>query len=168
MKQNEKNPAEYGYVGNEVITMEASKFMRMQGMIAFALEKETKEYFPEKYKYVNKETGAVVKTVTEKNKHLAVKILDVEATLASTPVIFRTREGVEMLKVRLLTEGVHVDMIDKGIAKHKSFFENFVDESPNIDTQEELLVEGKGASIEEVGESMEDEGRVIKMETTQE
>lgn len=154
MEQNEKNPNEYGYVGNETVEMEAGKFMGMKGLVDFALAKETKKYFPEKYKYVNKDTGATIKTVTEKNKHLAVKIVDVEATLNSAPVIFRTEEGIEMLRVRMMAEGVHVDMIDKGVAKHKSFFENniksfqenaqeSVEESISEDVVEgELIVEG--------------------------
>lgn len=134
MEQNEKNPNEYGYVGNETVEMEAGKFMGMKGLVDFALAKETKEYFPEKYKYVNKDTGATIKTVTEKNKHLAVKIMDVEATLNSAPVVFRTREGIEMLRVRMMAEGVHVDMIDKGVAKHKSFFqENIKNFEENVE-----------------------------------
>jgi len=171
MKQNEKNPAEYGYVGNEEITMDASKFMRIGSAIDFALSKETKEYFPEKYKYVNRDTGATIKTVTEKNKHLAVKILDVDSTLASTPTIFRTREGIEILKVKILSEGIHIDMIDKGVAKHKSFFESMVkgvsevDENPNVDTQEEELIEGVNAEEDTTEKA---EGKVIQMDTTEE
>lgn len=175
MKQNEKNPVEYGYVGNEEVTMIASQFMRMKTLIDFALDKETREYYPEKYKYVNRETGATIKTVTEKNKHLAVKILDIDATLGSTPVIFRTKEGIEMLKVRLISESVHIDMIDKGVAKHKSYFENasqnFVEENPNIDIQEEEAIEGVNAEqgYSEVKDGyVEDEGKVIQMDTTEE
>ena len=123
MNQNQKNPNEYGYMGDEVITMTAQEFAEMKGAIDFFLEKETKFDFPELYKYVNRDTGELIKTVTEKNKDVAVKVVDVEGTLNAKPRVYRTQEGINLLKVKLLTEKIHMNMVESGVAKHKSFFE---------------------------------------------
>lgn len=121
--ENQKLPSEYGYVGDENLNITAEEFGRQKGMIEYFLTQETKFYYPEKYKYINKVTGETIKTVTEKNKDVAVKVVDIESTLNSTPIIFRTQEGINLLRMKYSMEKIHVSAIDSGIAKHKSYFE---------------------------------------------
>ncbi len=139
MTENQKNPQEYGYVGDEQITMTAQQFAEMKNALDFFLEKETKLYYPELYKYINKNTGEEIKKVTEKNADVAMKVVNVEGTLQATPKIFRTREGVDLLKLKLVTEQIHISMINTGVAKHKSYFEGLnkpQTEAPLGDTSE--------------------------------
>lgn len=118
-----KNYTDYGYVGDEQIKMDAVSFMKLRGVVSAFLDKETNVFFPEKYKYVNSQTGETIKKLTEKNKHLAQKIVDVEATMSGQPSISRTAVGQELLDIQLLMNKIHMDMIDEGVAKHKSVFE---------------------------------------------
>ncbi len=122
-KEVQKNPALYGYVGDELITITAMDYVRLRGAIEAFLGKETTVSYPEKYRYVNKETGEPIKVLTEKNKPLARKIVDFEATMGSNPAISRTEEGLELLEIKFMMEGIHIKNIEEGIAKHKSFFD---------------------------------------------
>ena len=124
----EVNYSEYGYLGTEQVVMDAMSFAKLRGVVDAFLEKETNAVFPQKYMYVNEKTGDVIKTLNEKNKPFAKKIVDVEATMNSEPVVQRTREGVELLSIHLMMNEIHKNMVDSGVAKHKSVFEKMSQE----------------------------------------
>ena len=124
----EVNYSEYGYLGTEEVVMDAMSFAKLRGVVDAFLEKETNVIFPEKYMYVHEKTGEVIKTLNEKNKPFAKKIVDVESTMSSAPVIQRTREGVELLSIHLMMNQIHKNMVDNGVAKHKSVFEKMSQE----------------------------------------
>lgn len=113
-----KRPEEFGYVGGENFEISSEEFMSIKGAIDAFLAKETSAVFPEKYKYINRETNETIKTVNEKNKHIAMKIVDVENTLQSQPVIQRTEEGVRLLEIRMMLDAVHLRNVESGVAKH--------------------------------------------------
>lgn len=112
------NPSEFGYLGNEEIVITANELVTLIQATEFFLDKETEKKIPFKFKHVNRETGAEISKVTEKNKHLALKIVDIQKTLDSDKVLSLTPDGVELLKVKMMLEGIHVANIDKGVAKH--------------------------------------------------
>lgn len=122
-QEQEKNPQEYGYVGDELITMTAEDFISLRQALNASLSKETSLTYPEKYKYINRENGEAIKNVTDKNKAVALKIVDVSATLNSLPLVSRTPEGIRLLEMELVMGRIHIDMVESGVAKHKSFFE---------------------------------------------
>lgn len=123
MTENQKNPNEFGYSSTDTIPTPAEQFVAVRNALDFYLEKETKVFYPEKYKYINKDTGAVIKKVTEKNADVVLKVVDIEATLNSTPVIYRSKEGLDILRLKLKSEQLHLSMIDNGTAKHVSYYE---------------------------------------------
>jgi len=118
MSQEQKNPSEYNYTGDELITITAREFASLNGVVDYALDQETNKFYPEKYNFINKETNERVNKVTEKNKHLAIKVVDLERTLDGDPIISRTRRGQDILRVKLILEKIHMQNVDSGIAKH--------------------------------------------------
>lgn len=123
MTENQKNPSEYGYKGDEQITVNARFFKIAWNIVHAQLEEETKLYYPEKYKFVDKETGKDIKKVTKANQHKAVEIVDVEATVNSKPRLYRTEKGQALLKVNNEFAQIHFKNVQDGIAKHHSELE---------------------------------------------
>lgn len=150
MKDQLKDPKEYGYSGDEVISMTARDFLAIKQVLNNSLQRETKVLFPEKYKYVNRENGEDIKKVTDKNKHLAMKIVDVDATRMSTPHISRTPEGMDLLEAELIMTRIHVNMVDSGVAKHQSTF------SKNVPVGEGVFAQKEESPLGETKESTEE------------
>lgn len=120
MSEVQKNPLEYGYAGNEEVVMSAELFQRLRTVLDYFLGQETQELYADNYKLLDTVTGKEV----DKASPTTVKIVDIQKTLSQKePRVYRTKEGVEILRLKLMTEGVHAKMIETGVAKHKSFFE---------------------------------------------
>lgn len=118
LENKTKNPEEYGYTGGERFEILAEEFMDVKGAIDAFLAKETNTVYPEKYKYIHKDTKETIKTVNEKNKNVAIKVVDVESTLQSQPVVQRTDIGLRVLQIRMMLDGIHMRNVDSGVAKH--------------------------------------------------
>lgn len=117
MNENVKNPQEYGYVGDEMISVPVKEYWKLKELVDATLMEETKHYFDEKYMYVNPE-GQKVEKLTEKNKATSRRIVNIEATLTSDARILRTPKGLDMLELKLALNKIHLDMIESGVAKH--------------------------------------------------
>lgn len=139
MNEQILDPNAYGYEQSTMIPVPAEVFQGMRNALDYLLKKESDERYPDLYKYVDKVSGAEVKRVTEKNKDNVIKIVDVERTLAQRePVVNRTIEGIETLRLKLKLEGVHMDMIKTGIAKTQEQFDALSKqaESPKMEVVE--------------------------------
>lgn len=138
MNEQNFNPDMYGYEKTAMIPVPAEVFQGLRTALNYLLKKESEERYPDLYKYVDKVTGAEVKRVTEKNKDSVVKVVDVERTLTPRePVISRTVEGIETLRLKLKLEEVHMSMIENGIAKTQEQFEA---ENKTADESKEMKV----------------------------
>lgn len=125
MDVNQINPDEFVYSQETKVEISAELFQRLREVLNYALTKETQNLYADNYKYVDKNSGAEIKKITEKNKDNAVKIVDVDKVLSpKEALVYRTREGVEVLRLKLMTEEVHMSNIQSGLSKHKSYYEN--------------------------------------------
>lgn len=119
-KKKDFNPSEYDYLGDESITINAGLFKELRSTVRYFLQKNTKAYFPQKYKYINTETGKEIKKLTDKNRDKARLIVDIEATKNSKPTIYRTEEGQSLLYLDEYMESIHFKNVEDGVAKHIS------------------------------------------------
>lgn len=117
-KEELKNPAEYGYLGDEVILVPVKEYYKLKELVDETLMEETKPMYGEKYQYVDVNTGAKVGKLIEKNKPTSKKIVNIDGTMQAEPVIFRTPKGMKMLELKLVMNKIHLDMIEAGVAKH--------------------------------------------------
>lgn len=134
MNEQNLNPSMYGYELNTTIPVPAEVFQGMRNALDYLLGKESDERFPDLYKYVNKDTGAEVKKVTEKNKDSVIKVVDIERTLSPREsVVHRTPQGVETLRLKVKLEEVHMKMIELGVAKTQEQFDALSKEAENTE-----------------------------------
>lgn len=119
MSEKQINPGEYGYTGNEEITINSRAFQELFMFVERLLDNETKPMFPEKYMFVDTETSKPISKVTKKNEHKARKVVDPNKTMTSEPIIYRTELGIGLLKVKNYLAEVHYKNIEKGVAKHR-------------------------------------------------
>ena len=119
-KKKDFNPSEYDYLGDEQITINAGLYKELRSTVRYFLQKNTKPYFPQKYKYINTETGKEIKKLTDKNRGTARLVVDIEGTKNSKPTIYRTEEGQSLLYLDEYMESIHFKNIEEGIAKHIS------------------------------------------------
>jgi hypothetical protein len=133
MDENQIDPNSYGYEQTDVVSVPAELFQRVRTVLDFFLSKETQELYADNYKFVDKTTGKEV----EKPNENTTKIVDIQKTLSPKDArVYRSREGIEILRLKLMTEEVHLEMIKSGIAKHLSHFEPKKAEAPLGDTSE--------------------------------
>lgn len=141
MSDKKQNPSEFGYVGNEKIEITSNEFTTIVQMVDYFLDKETEKKVPFKFKHINAETGADIGKLTDKNKLQALKIIDVDKTINSPQVLSLSPDGVQLLKLKMQLEGIHLSNIDSGVAKHrdelKAYFEGGVTQAPDETTDSE-------------------------------
>lgn len=116
--QEKVNYEEYGYLGNEMISISAQNYFKLKEIVDQELSKNTTHSFPEKYMFVDKVTGKVVKKVTDANRDSVQKIVDVDNTMKATPSISRTPLGMQLLEIKFEMNQIHKNMVDSGVAKH--------------------------------------------------
>lgn len=117
-EKKEVNYGEYGYIGTEIIPIQVQDYFKLKELVDEYLLDETKPYFEEKYMYVDVNTGAKVEKLTEKNKTTSKKIVNIDATMNSTPKIFRTPRGMKLLEMKFMMNEIHKKMVDTGVASH--------------------------------------------------
>lgn len=138
-KNQNKNPQEYGYKGNEEITINGFQFRETLKIVNELLFNEIKEYYPEPKKWVNsKGEDASKKEIKEGN---ATEVLDVEAIFQNVePSIMYTAKGLKLLRIKFLLEEVHHNNIERGISKHiTELREEF--EKPKFEVNKESKME---------------------------
>lgn len=146
--QEKKNYDEYGYVGGTMVQMKAEEYWELKSLVEAMLPQETKVFFPEKYSYVHRDTGEPIKTLNDKNRHLALKIVDAEATMDSKPTIQRTPMGMELLKMNLTLKRIHFNNVENGVAVHIATYQE----------QEALAEKERGITLKVAEDSQGDSG----------
>lgn len=144
VENKEVNYTEYGYIGGEIIQVPVEEYFKLKELVDETLIEETKALMPEKYEWIDQATGKKIDKLTDKNKSTAQKIVNIEATLTTTPTIYRTPKGVKLLEIKLAMNQIHKNMVDSGVAKH----------IPTLQAQQDAI--GKALSQEApLGESAE-------------
>ena len=110
-----KNPAEYGYKGDEKVTITGFQFRESLKNTQECLADEIMEYYPEQTKMINREYQEA--TEEEIAKGEAFEVLDLEAMLQNPrPMVFYTKKGLNLLRQNFMLEGVHNENIENGTA----------------------------------------------------
>lgn len=143
MNKTEKHPSEYNYKGDEKISITVNEFQVFARLADIILLQETKAEYNEKYHYVNKENSEVIKTITDKNKHLAVKVFDWEKTKSSEPTISYTPMGMEALNMKYVVQGIHLRNIEEGTAKHISELNPQLKEEDEMKNSHKIEIEDR-------------------------
>lgn len=129
MSQKKQNPSEFGYIGNEKIEITSTEFTSIVQMVDYFLNKETEKKIPYKFKHINAETGLEIGKITDKNRHQALKIVDIDKTLNSQEVVSLSKDGLELLKLKMQLESIHLENIESGVAKHSDVLRAFFEKS---------------------------------------
>lgn len=124
MKQESKNPFEYGYLGNEEIKISANEFNLLRKAIDCGIEATQKIDYPEVLVYRDIETG---KTVTSpKQEDIAsgkVRLsTDKEATFNpdNAKIVYDGQKlKPEMLYATEMMLDIHIRNVESGVAKSK-------------------------------------------------
>lgn len=163
-----KNAHEYGYLGNEIIPVKVTEYWKLKELVDEILLDETQPMFAEKYMYVHRDTGKRIDKVTEQNKSVAVKIVNVQGTLESAPTVYRTARGMKLLEMKLAMNQLHLDMIKSGVAKHmptlQAQFEadkanlSTVENSPEELSQEAPIDTGRESLLNVVRDEPQEDG----------
>lgn len=121
MSENQmKNPAEYGYKGDETININGFQFREINRTISEILEKELISVYPEPKKWINPQT---YKDATKKEikDGVAIQITDIEKLFTSSvPDVYYTEEARKLLRIKFILESIHAENVEKGIAIHIS------------------------------------------------
>lgn len=117
MKEKNQNPQEYGYKGDEEVTINGFQFRETLKIVNELLMQEVKEYYPEPRKWINDKGEDASKKEIKEGK--ATEILDVEAIFRHVePEIKYTSKGLKLLRIKFLLEEIHYENIQKGVSKH--------------------------------------------------
>lgn len=112
-----KNPQEYGYKGDEEITINGFQFRETLKIVNELLLNEIKEYYPEPRKWINKDGKDASKKEIKNGE--ATEVLDIEAIFQHTePNVMYTSKGIKLLRIKFLLEEIHYNNIEKGVSKH--------------------------------------------------
>lgn len=121
MSENQmKNPAEYGYKGDETININGFQFREINRVISEILEKELISVYPEPKKWINPQT---YKDATKKEikDGVAIQITDIEKLFTSSePDVYYTEEARKLLRIKFMLESIHAENVEKGVALHVS------------------------------------------------
>lgn len=110
-----KNPADYGYKGDEEVVITGFQFREMIANTQQMLVEEMREYFPEHTKMVNKDYQEASEEEIAANE--AFEVMDLERILQDQePKIFYTRAGRRLLRLRFMLEQIHAENVEKGIS----------------------------------------------------
>lgn len=114
-KEEFKNPADYGYKGDEKVTITGFQFREVITNVQQMLTEEIKEYFPERTKMVNKDYQEATNEEIENQE--AYEVMDLEGILQDNePKVYYTRRGVRLLRLRFMLEQIHGENVEKGVA----------------------------------------------------
>lgn len=128
MQEENKNPQDYGYKGDEIIEISAREFMVFKTAIEDGINATSSAYMPEVKKYINTETAEEVynPSAEDVQSGKVVQVMDRSATFAphNTIVTFNPEKLTrEMTLAQEFVFEIHNRNVDKGVAKHRSEFE---------------------------------------------
>lgn len=125
-----KNPSEYGYIGDEKITISARDFRILMVAAEQAIENTVTTNYPEVVKYIDPKTSKEVnpEDVTEEQLYNreVIEVTDRLRTfsISNTKRYFSDKLTPEIVEAqRILTE-IHFENVDSGLAKHVTELKN--------------------------------------------
>lgn len=124
----DKNPVEYGYKGDEQVTISGREFLLVRQAIEDAINNATTHRFDEVIKYVNVETGEDytpqenddLKLLTALNK--VRPVTDIRATVNSDNLTISfdpNKLTKEILQANELLLSIHLRNIENNVCVHK-------------------------------------------------
>lgn len=118
-KEQQKNYNEYGYRGNEDLTIKGYVFRDLVQSVEKLLAKEIVEYYPEPVKMVNKQYQEATKKQIKDGE--AFRVLDLEGLLQNNePNVFYTPLGKSLARLKFTLEAMHAENVDTEKATHIS------------------------------------------------
>lgn len=127
MTEEVKNPMNYGYFGDEQITITAREFMMMKAAVEHGINATSESYMPEVLKYVNTEDSSIVESPSDEDlmSGKVVPVTDREATFNPKNVKFKysTKLTPDMVAAQELILEIHTRNVEMGNAKSKEELE---------------------------------------------
>jgi len=128
----EKDLTEYGYRGDEELTLKVHQFYAMKQAIEKAVENGLIKKFPALYSWVDEE-GNVKKKLTEKQKESGKfsRMLDIDRTSheSNYKVDFDENLFPEIMSARSIIQDIHAKAVEDGIAVHRDTLKKEHDEA---------------------------------------
>lgn len=127
MTEEVKNPMNYGYFGDEQITITAREFMGLKAAVEHGINATSESYMPEILKYVSTEDSSFVESPTDEDllSGKVVPVTDREATFNPRNVKFKysTKLTPDMVAAQELILEIHTRNVEMGNAKSKEELE---------------------------------------------
>lgn len=127
MTKENKNPMNYGYFGDEQITITAREFMLLKAAVEHGINATSESYMPEVLKYVNTEDSSLVDSPTDEDliTGKVVPVTDREATFSPKNVKFKysTKLTPDMVDAQQLIMEIHTRNVESGNAKTREELE---------------------------------------------
>lgn len=127
MSEEVKNPMNYGYFGDEQITISAREFMLFKAAVEHGINATSESYMPEVLRYVNTEDSSIVESPSDEDlaSGKVVTVTDREATFNPRNVRFQysTKLTPDMVEAQELIMAIHTRSVEAGIAKTKEELE---------------------------------------------
>lgn len=121
MQAEEKNPLEYGYLGEERVEITAKEFMQLKNAVEQGINATLESYLPEVLRYVNRETSEIVLEPSQEDvaSGKVVTVTDREATFNPVNVKYHynTKLSPDMIKGQQLIMEIHERNVETGVAK---------------------------------------------------
>jgi hypothetical protein len=129
MKEEVKNPLEYGYLGDERVELTAKEFMQLKNAVEQGINATLESFLPEVLRYVNRETSEIVLEPSQEDltSGKVVTVTDREATFNPSNVRYHynTKLSPDMIKGQQLIMEIHERNVETGVAKSIAELEAF-------------------------------------------
>jgi hypothetical protein len=127
MQEEVKNPMNFGYLGDEQITISAKEFMALKVAVEHGINATAESYMPEVLRYLSTSDGSQVENPSAEDIRLGVVIpvTDREATFNASNVKFKysSKLTVDMVDAQQLIMEIHTRNVENGIAKSREELE---------------------------------------------
>ena len=86
----------------------------LRSLLSQVLDDDIKQSSRLRFKYVNAKTGKEIKKVTDKNRDVAQRVFDVDATMSATPDEYVSPTGQRIMQMLSILNDWHIKNVDKG------------------------------------------------------
>jgi hypothetical protein len=127
MSTEQKNPMNFGYLGDEQITISAKEFMALKVAVEHGINATAESYMPEVLRYLSTADGSHVENPSAEDIKLGVvvPVTDREATFNANNVKFKysSKLTVDMVDAQQLIMEIHTRNVENGVAKSREELE---------------------------------------------
>ncbi|MAX51544.1 MAG: hypothetical protein CMH22_06150 [Methylophaga sp.] len=113
-KKEELDYAEYGFENNAKFEINGQTLDMLRSLLSQVLDDDIKQSSRLRFKYVNAKTGKEIKKVTDKNRDVAQRVFDVDATMSATPDEYVSPTGQRIMQMLSILNDWHIKNVDKG------------------------------------------------------